>query len=161
VVEVGATGSFISPDGLIITNHHVAFGSVVAASTPEKDYLKNGFLAKTRAEEIPASGRTARITESFKDVSAEVLRVVRKNMSNAERTKAIEQQIKKIVAREEKANPGKRAEVAEMFPGKTYWLFCTQSSEISGWSMCRHWRLAILAGKRTTGCGPATRAILP
>ncbi len=123
VVEVGATGSFISPDGLIITNHHVAFGSVVAASTPEKDYLKNGFLAKTRAEEIPATGRTARITESFRDVSAEVLSAVRKNMSYAERTRAIEQQIKKIVAEAEKANPGKRAEVAEMFPGKTYWLF--------------------------------------
>ena len=123
VVEVGATGSFISPDGLIITNHHVAFGSVVAASTPEKDYLKNGFLAKTRAEEIPAAGRTARITESFRDVSAEVLSVVHKNMSYADRTRAIEQQIKKIVAEAEKANPGKRAEVAEMFPGKTYWLF--------------------------------------
>lgn len=123
VVEVGATGSFISPDGLIITNHHVAFGSVVAASTPEKDYLKNGFLAKTRAEEIPATGRTARITESFRDVSAEVLSAVRKNMSYAERTRAIEQQIKKIVAEAEKANPGKRAEVVEMFPGKTYWLF--------------------------------------
>ncbi|MDI6697335.1 MAG: S46 family peptidase [Candidatus Saccharicenans sp.] len=123
VVQIGATGSFISADGLIITNHHVAFGSVVAASTPEKDYLKNGFLAKTRAEEIPAAGRTARITESFRDVSSEVLRVVRKNMSYAERTKAIEQQIKKIVAEAEKVNPGKRAEVAEMFPGKTYWLF--------------------------------------
>ena len=123
VVEVGATGSFISPEGLIITNHHVAFGSVVAASTPEKDYLKNGFLAKTRAEEIPATGRTARITESFKDVSAEVLSAVKKNMSYADRTRAIEQKIKKIIAETEKANPGKRAEVAEMFPGKTYWLF--------------------------------------
>ncbi|MCX8159722.1 MAG: S46 family peptidase [Candidatus Saccharicenans sp.] len=123
VVEVGATGSFISPEGLIITNHHVAFGSVVAASTPEKDYLKNGFLARTRAEEIPAPGRTARITESFQDVSARVLSVIKKNMSYADRTRAIEQQIKKIVAEAEKANPGKRAEVAEMFPGKTYWLF--------------------------------------
>jgi hypothetical protein len=123
VVEVGATGSFISPDGLIITNHHVAFGSVVAASTPEKDYLKNGFLARTRAEEIPAAGRTARITESFQDVSARVLSAIKKNMSYADRTRAIEQQIKKIVAEAEKANPGKRAEVAEMFPGKTYWLF--------------------------------------
>lgn len=123
VVEVGATGSFISPDGLIITNHHVAFGSVVAASTPEKDYLKNGFLARTRAEEIPAAGRTARITESFQDVSARVLSAIKKNMSYADRTRAIEQQIKKIVAEAEQANPGKRAEVAEMFPGKTYWLF--------------------------------------
>ncbi|MGB9835123.1 MAG: S46 family peptidase [Candidatus Saccharicenans sp.] len=123
VVQLGATGSFISPDGLIITNHHVAFGAVQAVSTPEKDYLKNGFLARSRAEEIPAPGRTARITESFRDVSSEVLGVLKKNMSNAERAKAIERQIKKIVAEVEKANPGKRAEVAEMFPGKSYWLF--------------------------------------
>ncbi|MBC7363090.1 MAG: S46 family peptidase [Candidatus Aminicenantes bacterium] len=123
VVQMGATGSFISEDGLIITNHHVAFGAVQAVSTPDKDYLKNGFLARTRAEEIPAPGRTARITESFRDVSAEVLGVIKKGMSSAERAKAVEKQIKKIVAEAEKANPGKRAEVAEMFPGKSYWLF--------------------------------------
>lgn len=123
VVEVGATGSFISEDGLIITNHHVAFGSVQAASTPEKDYVSNGFLARNRAEEIPAAGRTARITESFKDVSAEVLSVVKKNMNYADRTRAIEQKIKKMVKEVEAANPGKRAEIVEMFPGKTYWLF--------------------------------------
>ena len=54
VVSVGATGSFVSPDGLFLTNHHVAFSAVQAASTPEKDYLTNGFLARTRAEEIRA-----------------------------------------------------------------------------------------------------------
>lgn len=123
VVEVGATGSFISEEGLLITNHHVAFGSVQAASTPEKDYLKHGFLARTRAEEIPAAGRTARITESFKDVSTEVLSVVKKKMSSSERARAIERKIKELAAAAEKANPDKRAEVAEMFPGKSYWLF--------------------------------------
>jgi hypothetical protein len=123
VVEVGATGSFISEDGLIITNHHVAFGSVQAASTPEKDYVTNGFLARTRTEEIPALGRTARITEAYKDVSAEILSVVKKNISYADRTRAIEQRIKKMIKEVEATNPGKRAEVAEMFPGKTYWLF--------------------------------------
>lgn len=123
VVQIGATGSFISEDGLIITNHHVAFGAVQSVSSPEKDYLKNGFLARNRAEEIPVPGRNARITESFRDVSDKVLSVVKPNMTGAERARAIEQQIKKIVAEAEKANPGKRAEVAEMFPGKSYWLF--------------------------------------
>lgn len=123
VVQIGATGSFISEDGLIITNHHVAFGAVQSVSSPERDYLKNGFLARNRAEEIPVPGRTARITESFRDVSAEVLSMVKPNMTGAERARAIEKQIKKIVAEAEKANPGKRAEVAEMFPGKSYWLF--------------------------------------
>jgi len=123
IVSLGATGSFVSPDGLILTNHHVAFGGVQAASTPEKDYLTNGFLAKTRAEEIRAPGMTARVTESFKDVSAEVLSAVTPGLSLAERTKAIEKKMKEIVAAAEKANPGKRAEVSEMFIGKSYVLF--------------------------------------
>jgi hypothetical protein len=123
VVNVGASGSFVSPDGLIITNHHVAYGSVQAASTKEKDYIKHGFLARNRSEEIPARGRTARITESYRDVSEEVLSVVSKDMSFAERIKAIEKKMKEIVKKTEQENPGKRAQVAEMFPGKTYVLF--------------------------------------
>ncbi len=123
IVSVGATGSFVSADGLLVTNHHVAFGAVQAASTQENDYLRNGFLARTKAEEIQAKGMTARITESFLDVSAEVLGAVTPNMDFALRTKAVEKRIKEIVARAEKENPGKRAEVAEMFIGKTYILF--------------------------------------
>ena len=123
IVSVGATGSFLSADGLFITNHHVAFGAVQAASTKEKDYLRNGFLAATRAEEIQAKGMTARITESYRDVSAEVLSAVKPDMDFAARTRAIERRTKEIVARTEKENPGKRAEVAEMFTGKTYILF--------------------------------------
>jgi len=123
IVSVGATGSFVSADGLFLTNHHVAFSSVQAASTPERDYLTNGFLARTRAEEVQAKGMTVRITESFRDVSADVLAAVKPGMSLADRTKAIEKRMKEIVAETEKANPGKRAEASEMFIGKTYVLF--------------------------------------
>ncbi len=123
VVNVGATGSFVSPDGLIITNHHVAYGSVQAASSKEKDYIRHGFLARNRSEEIQAKGRTARITESFKDVSDEVLSVIKEGMSFSDRTKALEKKAKEIVKRAEEENSGKRAEVAEMFSGKTYVLF--------------------------------------
>jgi hypothetical protein len=123
VVSVGATGSFVSPDGLFVTNHHVAFGAVQAVSTKENDYIRNGFLAPTKADEIQAKGMTARITESFQDVSAEVLSAVKPEMDFAARTKAVERRIKEIVTRTEKSRPGKRAEVAEMFTGKTYILF--------------------------------------
>ena len=123
IVSVGATGSFVSAEGLFVTNHHVAFGAVQAASTKENDYIRDGFLARTRAEETQAKGMTARITESFQDVSAEVLSAVKPEMDYAARTKAIERRTKEIVARAEKEKPGKRAEVAEMFAGKTYILF--------------------------------------
>ncbi len=123
VVQVGATGSFVSPEGLILTNHHVAFGAAQAASSTARDYVRDGFLARTRAEEIEAKGMTARITESFRDVSAEVLGAVKTSMTPEARTKAVQQRIKEIVSRAEKAEPGKRAEVAEMFAGQTYVLF--------------------------------------
>ncbi|MCI0516091.1 S46 family peptidase [candidate division KSB1 bacterium] len=119
----GCTGSFVSPEGLILTNHHCAFGAIQAASTPENDYLHEGFLARNHAAEIPARGFTVRITESYRDVSDAVLQVVTPTMALAERTKAIEKQIKTLVTAAEQQSPGKRAEIAEMFPGKTYVLF--------------------------------------
>ena len=119
----GCTGSFVSKDGLILTNHHCAYGAVQRASTKENDYLQNGFLAKTREQEIPAKAYTVRITDSYRDVSQEVLSAITKKMDFADRTKAIEKRTKEIVKQAEKENPGKRAEVSEMFIGKTYVLF--------------------------------------
>jgi len=119
----GCTGSFVSADGLILTNHHCAFRAVQSASSAEHDYLTDGFHAATRAEEIPAKGYTLRITESYRDVSAEVLGVVTEGMDPAARTKAIERRTKELIAAAEQEHPGKRAEIAEMFLGKTYVLF--------------------------------------
>ncbi|MBF8294271.1 MAG: Peptidase [Bacteroidetes bacterium] len=119
----GCTGSFISSDGLILTNHHCAFGAVQAASTKENDFVTNGFLAQTRQEEIQARGISARILESYRDVSKDVMSVVNDKMELGDRTKAIDKKIKEIVAETEKKYPGKRAEVSEMFAGKTYVLF--------------------------------------
>ena len=124
IVQVGGcSGSFVSPDGLILTNHHCAYDAVQAASTKEHDYIKDGFLARNRSEEIQAKGMTARITESYRDVSVDVLSVVKEGMDFAERTKTVEKKMKEIVKDIEEKNPGKRAEVAEMFSGKTYVLF--------------------------------------
>ena len=119
----GCTGSFVSPDGLIITNHHCAYRAIQSASTPDADYLKDGFQAKTREKEIPAKGYTVRITESYRDVSKEVLSAVKPEMSSADRTEAVAKRRKQIEQAAEGTNPGKRAEVAEMFAGKTYVLF--------------------------------------
>lgn len=119
----GCTGSFISPRGLIFTNHHCAYRAIQSASSAKKDYLTNGFSAGTLAEEIPAPGYTVRVTESLRDVSQQVLSVVKPGMSYAERTRAIEKKTKSIEKKAEAENPGLRAEVAEMFTGKQYVLF--------------------------------------
>ncbi len=119
----GCTGSFVSSQGLIITNHHCAYGAIQKASTAERDYLELGFAAESLADEIPAPDYTVRVTEDYRDVSAEVLSAVTGNMSHVERTRAIEKRRKELELAAEQEHGGLRAEVAEMFAGKTYVLF--------------------------------------
>jgi hypothetical protein len=119
----GCTGSFISDQGLIITNHHCAFSAVQLASTPEHDYLTNGFVAANREQEIEAKGLTCRITDSYEDVSDRVLGAVAQVTDPTSRLKLINDAMKNIVVEAEKKDPTIQAEVSEMFIGKTYVLF--------------------------------------
>jgi hypothetical protein len=119
----GGTGEFVSNDGLILTNHHIAFSGVADASTPEKDYLRDGFTARTRAEELPAKGYICRITEAYRDVSGEVLRVVTADMAPDKRSDAIISQMRDLAKKEEAGRENISCEVSEMFPGKSYVLF--------------------------------------
>lgn len=119
----GCTGSFVSPDGLIITNHHCAFSAVQLASTPANDYLKNGFVADTRAKEIQAQGLTIRITDSYEDVSDRILQTVSTVTHPAERIRTIQELQRQIAREAENQDPSIKAEVSEMFIGKSYVLF--------------------------------------
>lgn len=119
----GCTGSFISNQGLIITNHHCAFSAVQLASTPEHDYLTNGFVAATYEQEIEAKGLTCRITDSYIDVSDRILGAVAQVTDPSSRLKLINDAMKNIVVEAEKKDPSIQAEVSEMFIGKTYVLF--------------------------------------
>jgi S1-C subfamily serine protease len=64
------TGEFVSPDGLVLTNHHVAFDGLVSASDATKDYGTTGYTAHSRGEELPLNGYTVTITQDLKDVTA-------------------------------------------------------------------------------------------
>ncbi len=119
----GCTGSFVSNQGLIITNHHCAFESVQLASTPEKDYLTNGFVAQTMEQEIPAKNLTCKITDSYEDVSAQVLSAVNDIVDPSERINKINAKIAEIVKAEEAKDKSIKAEISEMFIGRTYVLF--------------------------------------
>src|SRR5207237_10234676 len=72
VIVDGGTGEFLSSEGLLLTNHHVAFDALVAASDPSKDYATNGYFAHNRGEELPAKGYTAQIPKALTDVPAQV-----------------------------------------------------------------------------------------
>jgi hypothetical protein len=119
----GCTGSFVSKEGLIITNHHCAFGAVQLASTTENDYLTNGFVARTHEQEIEAKGLTIRITDSYEDVSTRILNAANQAKTPAERIEIISLESKKIAAEAVKEDPSIVAEVSEMFIGKSYVLF--------------------------------------
>lgn len=119
----GCTGSFISDAGLIITNHHCAFSAVQLASTPEHDYLENGFVAQDKASEIEAKGMTCRITDSYEDVSDKILSSVATVSDPASRIRIINAEMKKLASDAEAQDSTIEAEVSEMFIGKTYVLF--------------------------------------
>jgi len=119
----GCTGSFVSNEGLIITNHHCAFSAVQLASTPEKDYLNNGFVAKSFEQEIEAKGLTCRITDSYEDVSDKILGAVAQITDPASRLQVINNAMKNLALEAEKNDPSIKAEVSEMFIGKSYVLF--------------------------------------
>ena len=119
----GCTGSFVSDQGLMITNHHCAFKAISNASTPEQNYLEDGFLAREFETEIPAEGYVVRITESYEDVTDQILKSVEAIKDLAERNKAISKKMREIAkAADDEAN-SIIAEVSEMFAGESYILF--------------------------------------
>ncbi|MBL7811508.1 MAG: S46 family peptidase [Bacteroidetes bacterium] len=118
----GCTGSFISKDGLIITNHHCVYGGVAGLSTKEHDYLENGFTASTREMELPID-MPCRITQSYEDVSARVLAGTDDATDPAVRAQTIAANIKKTIEEEKKETPDLSVEISEMFVGKSYTLF--------------------------------------
>ena len=120
IVQLGASASFVSPEGLIITNHHVAFGAIQRQSTQEHNYLRDGFYAKTKEEEIPAIGYNAYVLKSFKSVTDKVLSQVNEKMSDLERYKAIEKVSKRIIKECEKGEDT-RCRLAGMYGGKEYY----------------------------------------
>lgn len=119
----GCSGSFVSPNGLIITNHHCAFSAVQLASTPEHNYLENGFVANSHEQEIEAKGLNIRITDSYQDVSQRILEAVANVSDPSQRIDIINNKRKEIAKEAEAQDPTIKAEVSEMFIGKSYVLF--------------------------------------
>ncbi len=122
----GCTASFVSPDGLLVTNHHCAFGAIQLASTPEKNYLRDGFVARSRAEEVPARGGASRVLvlSSITDVTERVRgpkSPFARARTDLDRHRAVERSRKEIVAECER-KPDRRCAVAPFFDGLEYRL---------------------------------------
>lgn len=116
----GCTASFVSPEGLIATNHHCVYGSVQFNSTPERDLIRDGFLAATRADELPAApGSYVYVTTSIRDVTAEVLGGAVEEAGDAERARRVERRQRELVDACE-APGGRRCRVADFYEGSLF-----------------------------------------
>ena len=117
----GCTASFVSPKGLMVTNHHCAYGSIQYNSTPEKNLLKDGFLAKSYDEELQATpGSRIYVTEAVTDVTDKVKQGLENKLGNAF-YQGIEQREKSLVA-ECEAEDGYRCQVYSFHGGLEYYL---------------------------------------
>ena len=119
----GCSASFVSDEGLVITNHHCATGALQFNSTPKENLLVEGHLARTRADERWA-GPTARVfvTQAMRDVTKEVREGLEKIKSDKDRHDKIEEHTKALVSACEKDRAGMRCTVAEYFGGQQYRL---------------------------------------
>ncbi|HEY1230023.1 MAG TPA: S46 family peptidase, partial [Ramlibacter sp.] len=95
----GCSASFVSPDGLVVTNHHCAYGAIQRNATPEHNYIVNGFLAKTRDAELPGGPNTlVYVTEKVENVTDRVLKGLSTHLSGKERHEQVESRIKALIA---------------------------------------------------------------
>jgi len=118
----GASGSFISPEGLVLTNHHVGQGALENLSTKDRDLMKTGFYARTRAEELKVPGMELRVLEDIEDVTAKVLGAEKPGMTPAE---AAEARQKAIAGLEQETfdTTGLRGVVVTLYSGGMYHLY--------------------------------------
>ena len=118
----GGSGSFVSSSGLVLTNYHIVEDIVGDVSTPEKDYAKEGFVAKTRAEEIKAPSLELNVLMSIEDVTSRVNGAVKEGMSDADAFAARRAEIAAIEAESLKAT-GMRSDIVTLYQGGQYNLY--------------------------------------
>jgi hypothetical protein len=112
----GCSASFVSPEGLIVTNHHCVQSALQFNSTPQRNLMKNGFLARTREEELWAGpGSRVYVTVGFQDVTRDIMDNIDPGLSDRERFDLIERRVKAQTAACEKE--GLRCTIAPFFDG--------------------------------------------
>jgi hypothetical protein len=118
----GGSGSFVSPNGLLLTNHHVARGQLQKNSTAEHDYLANGFYATTPGEEMKSPDLEVNVLVGMQDVTAKVQGAAKGIADDAAALKAREAEIAAI-EKESKDKTGLRSDVVSFYNGGEYWLY--------------------------------------
>ena len=118
----GGSGSFVSPNGLVLTNYHIVEDIVGELSTAQKDYAKEGFVAHSQADELKAEGLELNVLESIEDVTERGQGSVNANLSAAEANVARRAAISAIESESNKAT-GLRSDVVTLYQGGQYNLY--------------------------------------
>ncbi|QQS33911.1 MAG: S46 family peptidase [Acidobacteriota bacterium] len=118
----GASGAFVSPNGLVATNHHVAAGYIARLSTKERDLMKTGFYAKTQAEELKIPDAEVSILASYLDVTKRVLDAAASGASDADIAAKRRAEIA-VIEKDCNATSGLSCQVISFYSGGEYWLY--------------------------------------
>jgi hypothetical protein len=118
----GGSGSFVSPEGLLLTNHHVARFQLQKNSTPEHNYVRDGFYAATEDQEMKSPDLEVNVLVAMQDVTARVDAAAKDITDDAKALKAREAEIAAI-EKESKDKTGLRSDVVTLYNGGEYWLY--------------------------------------
>lgn len=118
----GSSGSFVSPNGLLMTNQHVASGQLQKLSTSERNYRRDGFYASTPAEELKCPDLEINVLVSYEEVTARVQGAAKAGASDKDANEARKAQIATI-EKESSDRTGLRSEVVVLYRGGEYWLY--------------------------------------
>ena len=119
----GCTGELVSSEGLLLTNHHCGYGQIQKHSSVEHDYLRDGFWAMSRDEELPNEGLTVSFLERMEDVTNIILKGWEPQMSEEERTKLVSANSGALIKEVTAEGNGLRATVEALYYGNQYFLF--------------------------------------
>lgn len=119
----GCTGELISDEGLLLTNHHCGYPQIQKHSSVDHDYLRDGFWAMTRSEELPNEGLTVSFLERMDDVTEQVLRGYDPSMSETQRDSLVKANSEILISSATAEEKGLEADVESLYYGNTYYLF--------------------------------------
>ncbi|HET7100960.1 MAG TPA: S46 family peptidase, partial [Terriglobia bacterium] len=118
----GGSGSFVSPHGLVLTNHHVALGQLQKLSTSQHDFASGVFYARNEAQELKCPDLELNVLMSMENVTARVMAAVKPGMTDTEALKARRAEIARI-QKESLGSTGLRSDVVQLYQGSEYWLY--------------------------------------
>ena len=119
----GCTGELISPEGLLITNHHCGYSQIQKHSSVEHDYLRDGFWAMNRSEELPNDGLSVSFLERMEDVTDIILKGYESDMTEKQREDLVKANSSALMKEAVAEGKGLRASVEALYYGNQYFLF--------------------------------------